>query len=660
MVCKLIFYCYWERLIEYYLMKDRRQNNAEKLLSEIIEFNRNRILCRLRSSHSGKTKTKRSIINILAEALEKLQACNIISTEILESLKQIIHDMVAVFSKLEAMKRSQARSFEADKFLLSILRNSNCLFTEYKLKDILSTIPHGDSSFQKERKISLVEGVRKLGHYIKLGPVLLRFARRFAIFRNITVRCIRIRSTAPGDLHGSTQKQMPQSLLRQYLQDPSSVRGQKIAQLAHRTTSNLVDTQAELQQKSLCKKRIHAEIQLLFYYEQQPQIALRPRVICSSKNACFLCNAFMRLHNRFYTPKTHGKLYPLWTLPEISTLSLARSRIGELGKLYRQFNILIEEKIISCLETKRLVHIYDNESKILNIRSLTASEVTAAEEVMSKLVPNSAGSLLIHQSPNSGTNVTEIFQSDIGSEGLLKGSSKPLTPQNLNAAGEKATENLVSNDAKSLFLDPSHKSSTTCTDTLQSIIENGGTGKGSSKTSIARHPDTIHRSSLSHSVNSSSTTQNLNDIATPPIKANEMDLLELTPHTAIPKIPEPKSLLRGQAVWSVISLSSPPTRFHTSHIHVELSFDQASSLASLNSLANQESNLPGEAGSGMKVCALWLTAAEAEKVRGAPGEINLADDWTCKRIDGVLYSPDGLVLRKGGEVLKLSVEKMVV
>lgn len=60
----------------------------------------------------------------------------------------------------------------------------------------------------------------------------------------------------------------------------------------------------------------------------------------------------------------------------------------------------------------------------------------------------------------------------------------------------------------------------------------------------------------------------------------------------------------------------------------------------------------------VKVCAVWLTAAEAEKVRGVPGEVDLADDWTCKNIDGAFYSPDGLVLRKGGEVLKLSVERM--
>lgn len=663
-------------------MKARSPNNAEKLVSEIIEFNRNRILCRLRSSHSAssKAKNKRSIINSLAEALEKLQVLDRVSAEILEGLKEIIQEMVTVFSKLEAMEKSQARSFEADKFLLSILRNCNCLITKYRVKDILSTIPYGDYSFPEDRKTSLVEGVHKLGHYIKLGPSLLRFARRLAIFRKITVRCIKMRSAVPNDLHASANEQMPQGLLYQYLQDPSSARCRKIALVEHRTKSNLVDTHASLQQKSLCKKKIHAEIQLLFHYEQQAQIKLRPRVICSSKNACFLCNAFIRLHNQFYTPKTHGKLYPSWTLPDLTTLSLGRSKIEELRELYRQFNTLIEEKIISCLETKTLVHMYDNESRILNIRSLTASEVTAAENIIGKLVPNGAISFSKNSSPNSGTNVTGTFQNDIGDEGSLKGPSKPSTPrtshsihelalshavdasstiQNLNATAEEVTEKLVPNDAKGLSINLSPQSSTICTDTLRNDIENERTARGSCKNSTPRLPDAIHESALHRSVETFSTTQNLKAITPPNTKTKETDFFQLTPHTAITKITEPKCLHPGQAVWFIISPSSPPTRFHCSHIHVEISYDQASSLASVISLTQQESNLPDEAERRVKVCAVWLTAAEAEKVRGAPGEVDLADDWTCKKIDGVLYNPNGLVLRKGREVLKLTVEEMV-
>lgn len=664
-------------LIESYLVKARNKNNAEKLLSAIIEFNRHRILCRLRSSHSTtwKSKNRPPIINSLAEALTKLPVLDAVSAETLKDVKQIVQGMVTIFNKLEIMRGTQVRSHEADKFLLPILRSSNSLIMEYRLSDILRSIPHSENSFPEERKTSLVEGIRKLGLYIKLAPSLLRFARRLPIFRNITVCSIAIKSTPPSGLQASAGEQMPQGLLYQYLQDPSSVRGQIIAQVESRVKSNLVETQADLRQKSLCKKKIHAEIQLLFYYEQQPQTKLRPRVICSSKNACFLCNAFLRTHNQFYTPKTHGKLYSSWTLPNLSALSLPRGRKEELRGLYEQFNTFIQEKIISCLKTRSSAQMYNNESMILNIRSLTASEVSAVKEGTDKLVLNNSYSLYIDPNSKSGSH------KNFNNEGSEKSSSKPSTSRTLDnvigsrlchviestsnthnsiAAAERSIEEILPNDARSLSENPSSNSSTIATRASRKVIESEGLRKGFSKPSRSCTLDSNHGSALCHAVDPLSTSQSLKASATIPIKATEIDLLESIPHSAIPTPLEPRRLLPGEAVWSFMSLWSPPTRFHTSRIQVELSYDEASSMASINSLVQRDSDLISTAKKHVKVCAIWLPAAEAEKLKGAPGEVDLADDWTCKKLDGVLYSPDGLLLRRGGEVLKLSAEDMVI
>jgi hypothetical protein len=65
--------------------------------------------------------------------------------------------------------------------------------------------------------------------------------------------------------------------------------------------------------------KIHAEIQLLIYCEREA-FKLPPRVVCSTKDACFLCNAFIRMHGKMHTPRCHGRLYPGWRLsfsPEI-------------------------------------------------------------------------------------------------------------------------------------------------------------------------------------------------------------------------------------------------------------------------------------------------------------------------------------------------------
>lgn len=592
-----------------------------------------------------------------------------VSAETLKGVEQIVQDMVTTFNKLEKMERPQARSQEADKFLVPILRSSNYLIMEYRLSDILRTIPHSENSFPEERKRSLVEGIRKLGRYIKLGPSLLRFARKLPIFRNIIVRCIEIKSTVSSVLHASAGEQMPQGLLHQYLQDPSSLQGQKIAQVKGRIKSNLVETQADLQQMSMCKKKIHAEIKLLFYYEQKPEIKLRPRVICSSKNACFLCNAFLRIHNRFYTPKTHGKLYTSWTLPNLSALSLAESRIKELGELYRQFNTLIEETIISCLKTRSSAQIYNNESMILNIRSLTASEVSTAEEVTDKLAfydnsslsidPNVTEELEGFETGSSKTSTIRSLKSINGSR-LCHAVESSSKTQNSKAAAEKATEKVVSNDARSISKRRSPNSGTIVTKLSQNRIENESPANGFSTTSRQSTLDSNHASVLCHAIKTLSTTPNLNTSATQPIKPTEMGLLESIPYSAISTPLEPKRLHPGQAVWSFLSLSSPPTRFHTSRIHVELSYDKASSMASINSSVSQDLNLIASAKRKVKVCAIWLTAADSENVKGVLGEVDLADDWAYKQLDGVLYSRDGLVLRRGGEALKLSAEDMVL
>lgn len=193
MVCSLVSYCCLTRLIGPHLVKARNKNNAEKFLSEIIEFNRNRILCRLRSSHSTsyKSKNKPSIINSLAEALTKLQALDTVSAETLKGVEQIVQDMATTFNKLETMRGPQARSHEADKFLVPILRSSDSLIMHYRLSDILRCIPHSENSFPEERKKSLVEIIRKLGLYIKLGPTLLRFARRLPIFGKLPFVALR-------------------------------------------------------------------------------------------------------------------------------------------------------------------------------------------------------------------------------------------------------------------------------------------------------------------------------------------------------------------------------------------------------------------------------------------------------------------------------------
>ena len=64
------------------------------------------------------------------------------------------------------------------------------------------------------------------------------------------------------------------------------------------------------------KRFVHAEIQILIHY-MNAEVDLRPRVIGASKEACFLCDSFVRAHGDFYLSKAHRQLYDKWTIPDL-------------------------------------------------------------------------------------------------------------------------------------------------------------------------------------------------------------------------------------------------------------------------------------------------------------------------------------------------------
>jgi hypothetical protein len=82
--------------------------------------------------------------------------------------------------------------------------------------------------------------------------------------------------------------------------------------------------------KSSMKKFVHAEIQMLVFYEiSQPPPW--PRMIGASKEACFLCNSFIKAHGCFYLSKAHCQLFPQWTVPDLelySAKTLSRLQSG--------------------------------------------------------------------------------------------------------------------------------------------------------------------------------------------------------------------------------------------------------------------------------------------------------------------------------------------
>lgn len=97
------------------------------------------------------------------------------------------------------------------------------------------------------------------------------------------------------------------------------------------------------------KRFVHAEIQILTYYELNPP-DLSPRVIGASKDACFLCGSFLRAHGVYQVPRAHRKIYHQWTVPDLDSYS--RQTVNKFRRCLEQvYQDIKEQTQLSTLNT---------------------------------------------------------------------------------------------------------------------------------------------------------------------------------------------------------------------------------------------------------------------------------------------------------------------
>ena len=80
---------------------------------------------------------------------------------------------------------------------------------------------------------------------------------------------------------------------------------------------------------------VHAEVQLVVHFELHQQ-GRRPRIIGSSKDACYLCHSFVKAHGLYYLSRTHGVFYTRWTVPDLQQYKPAsRDRLKDVMLLVK-------------------------------------------------------------------------------------------------------------------------------------------------------------------------------------------------------------------------------------------------------------------------------------------------------------------------------------
>lgn len=266
------------------------------------------------------------------------------------------------FSDFERARGNDSPSTVSQDMLIEILIEIN-KFDVDGLQTVLAMSCTLESSF----KAYLPQAMSKIGCYYRIACDLINAARspEHTLFRRISVR--------PIDKHHVDMAFMADHS-GGFDQAAQRVTGSSHQRLLNTYASqSLSAARTDFQSRmSNCPVswKVHAEIQLLLFYEQQPHVS-RPRIIGSSKSACYLCDLFIQLHGEFSNPRTHGKLYDRWILPEHAVN-------GHLVPVIDEFNAALEVKIQDTLRNKTRPLPNPNES-VLVLRQPWPSNSTLAE-----------------------------------------------------------------------------------------------------------------------------------------------------------------------------------------------------------------------------------------------------------------------------------------
>ena len=351
------------------------------LLQQVVELDYLRILGRLRSRHAPRSKTAAwqqrkkdtPIIMQLKTAMhgELVDLRTDLTGVQLQEILTRMDSLIALSERLEALPDLITKVSEMKKILLAMIEHA------YKIVSSMEfALAFERRSAPKAESQNRLPGImRKLGRYYSASFGLTCAARDTSchLFKNISVVITQI-LRPPKPLVPGTAVSLSE-VLRPVIHTAGVTRMRLDPQMSN-YLSNLHIERAYGQNVLESNKslKVHAEIQLLVFYEFHPELK-RPRVISSSKKACYLCNLFIEYHGLFHIPRTHGRLYDRWTLPDWHG-GVSESRRSALDTIVERFNSTIESKIELALSRKKKPYSQPNESAISQLPVYLSSSST--------------------------------------------------------------------------------------------------------------------------------------------------------------------------------------------------------------------------------------------------------------------------------------------
>jgi hypothetical protein len=397
---------------------DDREGRMDLLLTAIVTMCYKRILCRLRLISNSRSKPKKPFKEVLQNAVNAINQMEFRSPgDMTAAAKDLLENAKTVARAIDLWTKHQTVIR-----LISIVKAVKILSETPGLQEMLDLVPN--TLIEKPIRDGLLNIIRKISRYEEIVKALLRMTRRYPIVRNMKVVLAKLPESAFARV--SIANYTPN--IASTIPPNFASRRQHILEAMQRLLlggDNIANDMFKKQVYTTLKEaKIHAEIQVYFYAKLYTS-GLPPRVISSSKDACYLCNAFIALDTDIHTTRCHGRLYTGWFLPTIP---------GYRG-VHKAFNKALEQRMQTSLtalltKKKRYDKLYPNES---TLGSLIVSSSTIAASLDSERERN-------HQERTSQPPIGQVVEDAVpDSEAIqpLRESLESLPRLSTSASAEK-------------------------------------------------------------------------------------------------------------------------------------------------------------------------------------------------------------------------------
>ncbi len=580
-----------------------RSTNREALFRAVVTLNRGRILSRIRSRHavSWRARGKTPLLQRLRTAKELLRNSSMCSTRA-QSLASDVDNLQRQFDRLEDMDSLEARSSRSEEHLQGLVRSIHTFLLQHKQD--LKLIPYTPGLWSGNATESLIDRLTKVNQYVKACEELLRLARIYRVFSNIVVEFVDLQQ-------GGRRLSVNAALGTNEIIEASCTR-EILSRVSSRRRTSISDIRESIKTRLGGTSRLHAEVQLVLYFEQDARL-LRPRVISSSKSACYLCHLLLKIHGQYYIPNTHGRLYDTWKWPAPTQLPDTTGRGGgkiDLQRLLPEFSNAITRKIQDCL---------NNASVVRRVEPLESRV-----DLLAAMTPSVVSSVLQHsRSIRSGATNYQELEGKVG--------VAPADNDNIDD-GSSSTSARTIRELAPLSRTRPPRADTRMTSPMvgaEDPVSCGGTAT-----------PTIRRHASRCSPGSSLPEGSVLDLASHGGRSREVREVQR----------EPLCLRKGEVASHSFDIENGLLHVHVPGLHVDLQYD-----ASLAQGSPLEGQIPQALWKSLQMEVECLSSSISCYENGLAQVVDLeVGNWVEKSApEGALFSTEGLLLKQRSTLLRL-------